>query len=270
MKTETQVTPAISIMLAFVLSWSVSFRAEAIDAVVTYESGKKTSVTGLRALRTSKSYANQVYLGIPTTTTAYLDSIILSVDAQYQVEIPLDIIKSVARDKAKEIEHGAAQFVVVLSDGTSLSGQLGYFSGSYPEFTGKTELGDFENSWQSLAEIAFSSPKTAFHAKANGRRSLTFYATDADKRSLSGAAFVIEDTNKNGCFTGLSYPETIRGIGVTSSLFTLLLYGLYPLPEVRGFLCAPIKPLDRHGNRRIIHAPDRPADLAKGHSTIAA
>ncbi len=210
MKTRINVRTAFLQVLALVIMCSVTFPAHAVDAVITDQKGVKSSVSGLRAHRTDNCKGFTYYLGTATETDTDFDSIFLAVDdGQYQLQIPLDIIKSVTprqTDTKNTSSRMSEQWSVLLSDGTTLLGKPIIFL----DFKGQTELGDFTIPLANVAQLSFPSPKTSHHAKANGNRSVTLYATETDQMSLTGANFIYEDKNRNGCFEGFEYKDNIE------------------------------------------------------------
>jgi hypothetical protein len=212
---------AVPAVLVLILALGSSFRAEAVDAVITDQKGTKTSVTGLRSHRADNCKGFTYYIGTPTETDTYSDSIFLSVDDdQYRIEIPLDIIKSATRgqsDTKDRSSRRSEQWTVVLSDDTTLTGKPTTFS----DFKGKAELGDFTIPQMSVGSITFSSPKTTHQAKSNGSRTVTLHVSDTEKRSLGGATFIFENKNQNGCFTGFGYRSSVQFVTEGSAKYEL-------------------------------------------------
>jgi hypothetical protein len=210
MKTRVPAVAALAQLLCVVLAWSSSFQAAAADAVITDAKGTKTSVTGIRAHLHDNCKQPVYYLGVATETDHDWNSIFLSVDGdRYQVELPLDIIKTVTHaqsDREDKLSTRSQQWKVVLSDDTALVGEPAVFE----DFEGEAELGAFSLPWRSVSEIVFSSPKTTYQAKANGSRAVALYVTDTEKRNLTGAAFIYEDRNQNFCFLGFSYKGSVQ------------------------------------------------------------
>lgn len=208
MKIRVPTIAAVVQFLCFVLTWS-SFQAAATDAVIADDKGTKTSVTGIRAHLQEICKPLLYYSDVATETDTEWNSIFLLVhDNSYRVEIPLDIIKTATRgqsDAKDKLSRRSEQWTVVLSDDTRLVGNPTTFE----DFKARADLGDFSIPWRSVSQITFSSPKTTHQAKANGSRAVTLYVTDSEKRSLTGATFIYEEWNKNGCFVGFSYKSSL-------------------------------------------------------------
>jgi hypothetical protein len=207
-------------LLAIAAICGIAFSASADQVVVTDEKGAKTTAADFRAHKHDGCKGMMYYMGSPTETDTYFDSMYLEIGgtlagSEYLVEIPLSIISSVkshARaDSLKDPFFEKFKWDVVLSDGTTLTGRPVPFKSAlgFDDFRGKTELGDFTIEWRHVAQLSFGSPKHEHQAMANGTHSLTLYANDSDKKELTGATFIYNRTNQNGCFDGLAYKDTI-------------------------------------------------------------
>ena len=179
-----------------------------VDAVITDIKGSNTSVTHIRAHRYDGCKGMMYYAGVSTETDTYWDSIFLSVAAdRYRVSIPLDIIKNVKREPPQEngrSSQPSQQWTVVLSDDTMLVGE----PTTFVDFNAKAELGEYSIPWGNVSALVFSSPKPTHQVKANGTRAMTLHLTGNEKLTLTGATFISDDKNKNGCFIGFSYKSS--------------------------------------------------------------
>jgi hypothetical protein len=193
--------------------------AQTIDAVVVDRNGTKTSLTNLRIHREYSCKNTFYYADIPTKTETDSDSFFLLVaDGQYGIEIPLSIVKtaSAKQDDRMDSRNSNPLWTVLLSDGTMVMGKPTTFL-SEPtifkdefEFRAKAELGQTTIKWMDVSQLIFPSPKISYQAKSNGTQSVSLYISDTEKRSLTGSAFMKENRNKNGCFTGFVYQSSFQ------------------------------------------------------------
>ena len=213
MKTRISIiTPALVHLLGLALISSISYHVAAADATITDSKGTRTPVTGIRTHLHDSNKGFTYYIGSATETDTEWNSIFLFVDTnRYRVEIPLDIIKTITADRTDpqaktKTPMRSLQWTVVLSDDTTLIGRPVAFQ----DFKAKADLGDFSIPHASVAQMVFASPKTTYHATPHGDRAVTFYPTDAEKRILTGAAFIFDDRNQNGCFLRWTYKNNIQ------------------------------------------------------------
>jgi hypothetical protein len=163
-----------------------------VDAAITDLNGKSTFVTQIQATTHASCKGILYYSNIATEINTDSDSIVLSMDNDgYQVSIPLDIVKEMRRQKQYQWE-------IVLSDNTRLVG----IAKTFETFKARTELGDYYIPFEYVSRVTFRSPKSTLHLEAYGSSAATLYLTDTEKRAMTGATFLSENKNENGCFIG--------------------------------------------------------------------
>ena len=178
-----------------------------IECQITDQDGLQMSVTDLKAHSHDSCGSFRYWVGVPRETDFYWDFIPIRMD-EYILYVPFEVIKSVTVQKEEEASGWERyRYRLVLSDGTVIEGTP---TKKISDFTGECDLGDFKISIGGIKKINFVHPKMSISAAPKGKNRATLYLSDGTQLQLNGSAFVVETRNKNGCYTGEKYFNTLK------------------------------------------------------------
>jgi len=199
----------ICLLVLFIFMSNLMLFPKGYTAVIKDSANSKIVVENFKAHKSSSCKGFMYYIGSATKTNYYWEYIPLKTGSGCIINIPFSFITkiSVTSKQSPASKYSKIYYYnFFLTDNTNLSGRVTGIS----DFTGKTDLGDFKIYSSGVREIVFGKkPSTTHNIRTYGNNSAKVSVSEVKKMLILKASFYKVRKNKNGCFTGYSYPMSL-------------------------------------------------------------
>jgi hypothetical protein len=195
------------VMLAIILLATIkmvnSQTKTSVKALITDSKGVRTEIENIVSYYSESCGSFMYYKDISRRTEFEWDYIPINTQS-YIVNVPFDIISIISL-----IDEENNIYSIKLTNGSIFTGNLS----AIDQIRGDTDLGKFQLPKSSLKEINFkhSSIKESFSAipRHEGKGSTILIINTQEELNILNSIFVFEGRNKNGCYIGEEYADTI-------------------------------------------------------------